>query len=113
MPANCSADVQAVIEHVDSVFLNGTDDEITALKDNFGLGAVTHLDDAAGACKASTFITVNTNVLTNFKCATISGSGKVSLLIPDRMRPSTSSVTLWKLKMELRRVPAGGDSTML
>ena len=66
MPANCSADVQAVIEHVDSVFLNGTDEEITALKDNFGLGAVTHLDDAAGACKASTFITVNTNFLTNF-----------------------------------------------
>lgn len=53
MPANCSADVQAVIAHVDQVFTNGTDVEIQTLKENWGLGDMSHLDDVAGACKRS------------------------------------------------------------
>ena len=51
MPANCSADVQAVIAHVDQVFTNGSDVEIQTLKDNWGLGNMSHLDDVAGACE--------------------------------------------------------------
>lgn len=50
MPKNCSADVEAVINHIDSVFSSNDASAITSLKNNFGIGAVTHLDDAAGAC---------------------------------------------------------------
>ena len=49
MPQNCSADVQAVIAHVDEVLTSGTDDEIRKLKANFGMEDLTHLDDIAGA----------------------------------------------------------------
>lgn len=38
MPQNCSADVEAVITHVDQVFTTGTPAQISALKDNWGLG---------------------------------------------------------------------------
>lgn len=58
MPKNCSADVQAVIEYVDFTFTFGSDEEIDALKNNFGLGAVKHLDDAAGACECFIRLTV-------------------------------------------------------
>lgn len=51
MPANCSADVQAVIAHVDKVFTSYDTAAIDALKDSFGLGALTHLDDVAGALR--------------------------------------------------------------
>ena len=50
MPKNCSADVQATISHIDDVFTHGTPAQIQAIKDNFGLGIMTHLDDVAGAC---------------------------------------------------------------
>lgn len=49
MPANCSADVQAVISRVDKTFLSGNATAIQAMKENFGLGNMTHLDDVAGA----------------------------------------------------------------
>jgi hypothetical protein len=49
MPKNCSADVQRVIEYVDKTFTNGTKAQQAALKANWGLGAVEHLDDVAGA----------------------------------------------------------------
>ena len=51
MPQNCSADVQAVIAHIDKTFTSGAKDEINSIKDTFGLGAITHLDDVAGACE--------------------------------------------------------------
>ncbi|KAG6918838.1 hypothetical protein DXG01_011243 [Tephrocybe rancida] len=51
MPQNCSADVQAVIGHIDEVFSGGNATAIKAIKDNFGLGAMTHLDDVAGALR--------------------------------------------------------------
>ena len=51
MPQNCSADIQAVIAHIDKTFTSGTKSEINAVKDAFGLGNVTHLDDVAGACE--------------------------------------------------------------
>lgn len=49
MPKNCSADVQAAIAHVDSVFTSGSTNAIASLKATFGLEDVKHLDDAAGA----------------------------------------------------------------
>lgn len=47
MPKNCSADVQAVIGHVDRV-LAKNDPEVEPLKALFNLGGVKHNDDFAG-----------------------------------------------------------------
>ncbi|TBU29166.1 peptidase S28 [Dichomitus squalens] len=52
MPANCSADVQAVIQYVDSVLDSGNTRDIADIKANFGLQDVIHLDDFAAALKA-------------------------------------------------------------
>ena len=53
MPKNCSADVEAVISHIDQVFTSGSQSQINAIKANFGLSNLTHLDDVAGARKFS------------------------------------------------------------
>jgi hypothetical protein len=46
LPRNCSADVKAVIRHVDFVFANGDEDDITALKTQFGLEDLNAMDFA-------------------------------------------------------------------
>ncbi|KAF9480682.1 hypothetical protein BDN70DRAFT_856398 [Pholiota conissans] len=51
MPANCSADVQAVIAFVDKTFSGRNTTAIQALKDNWGLGNLSHVDDVAGALR--------------------------------------------------------------
>ncbi|KAI0072974.1 peptidase S28 [Panus rudis PR-1116 ss-1] len=51
MPKNCSADVQAVIAHVDKVFTSKNQSAINETKALFGLEALEHLDDAAGALR--------------------------------------------------------------
>ncbi|EKM56364.1 uncharacterized protein PHACADRAFT_253438 [Phanerochaete carnosa HHB-10118-sp] len=51
MPQNCSADVEAVIAHVDQVFTQGSESEINGLKANWGMQNLTHLDDVAGALR--------------------------------------------------------------
>ncbi|TFY55377.1 hypothetical protein EVG20_g9334, partial [Dentipellis fragilis] len=51
MPQNCSADVQAVVQHFDKVFTSGNQSAIDALKDAYGMADVTHLDDVAGALR--------------------------------------------------------------
>lgn len=51
MPKNCSNDVAAVIAHVDEVFSGDNQTAIDALKNNWGLGSMTHLDDVAGALR--------------------------------------------------------------
>lgn len=51
MPKNCSADVQAVIAHVDQVFTGSNQTAIDSIKSLFGLSDLTHLDDVAGACE--------------------------------------------------------------
>ena len=53
MPANCSADVQAVTARVDEVFSGTNATAINQLKELFGLGELNHLDDAAGARELS------------------------------------------------------------
>ncbi|KAK2596556.1 hypothetical protein N8I77_013441 [Diaporthe amygdali] len=49
MPANCSADVSKVIEHVDSILLGDDEEAKQAIKEKFGLGAIEHDDDFASA----------------------------------------------------------------
>ncbi|KAF8585313.1 hypothetical protein K439DRAFT_1388477 [Ramaria rubella] len=51
MPQNCSADIQTVIAHIDEVFTFGSEEEKQAIKDEFGMGDVRHLDDAAGSLR--------------------------------------------------------------
>ncbi|KII94856.1 hypothetical protein PLICRDRAFT_97795 [Plicaturopsis crispa FD-325 SS-3] len=51
MPKNCSADVEAVVSHFDAVFTSKNNSAIEALKDQFGMKDVAHLDDAAGALR--------------------------------------------------------------
>lgn len=46
MPRNCSRDVSAVIDYVDTVFAYGSLKEKQALKDKFGLGELQ--DDDVG-----------------------------------------------------------------
>ncbi|KAJ3970306.1 serine carboxypeptidase S28-domain-containing protein [Lentinula raphanica] len=53
MPANCSADVGAVIEHLTEIFEGNNTSAIQEIKDNFGMGSVEHLDDAAGAVRSN------------------------------------------------------------
>lgn len=45
MPQNCSTDISLVIDYIDSVFSNGTADEIASLKGMFGLSGLEHNDD--------------------------------------------------------------------
>ncbi|KAH0359037.1 serine carboxypeptidase, partial [Aureobasidium melanogenum] len=49
MPKNCSSDISLVIDHIDSVLLNGTASEIHSLKKSFGLEDLDHNDDFASA----------------------------------------------------------------
>lgn len=49
MPQNCSIDYTAIVDHVDAVFINGTEEEKTALKSLFALEDLAHDDDAAVA----------------------------------------------------------------
>jgi len=49
MPQNCSKDVSLVIDHIDSVFLNGTAKEQHDLKAMFGLQELEHAADFASA----------------------------------------------------------------
>ncbi|KAK7062128.1 peptidase S28 [Favolaschia claudopus] len=51
MPANCSVDVERVIAHIDEVFTGSNQTAIQAIKESFGLGDLTHLDDVAGALR--------------------------------------------------------------
>ena len=52
MPQNCSADVQAVIGHIDDVFTSGNETAIDEIKQLFGMN-ITHLDDFASACESA------------------------------------------------------------
>jgi hypothetical protein len=51
MAANCSADVEVAISHVDQVLSGRNQTAIQQIKELFGLGEMTHLDDVAGACE--------------------------------------------------------------
>ncbi|OBZ65442.1 putative serine protease K12H4.7 [Grifola frondosa] len=55
MPANCSADVQAVIAQVDSVLNSGNTNSINSLKEMFGVSNLSHLDDFAAVLRNNLF----------------------------------------------------------
>jgi len=56
MPKNCSADVQAVIKHVDTVFRGKNVKAINAIKENFNMTELKQLDDVSGARTSVTFL---------------------------------------------------------
>jgi hypothetical protein len=51
MPQNCSADVEAVVSHVDTVFTGTNQTAIDEIKILFGMQDVRHLDDVAGSLR--------------------------------------------------------------
>lgn len=55
MPANCSADIQAVIAHVDTVLTSNNTAQINTLKSTFGLQGLAHNDDFAAARELSSW----------------------------------------------------------
>jgi hypothetical protein len=53
MPKNCSSDVQAVIEYVDSVFSGTNQSAIDEVKQIFGLSELDHVEDVVGSRERS------------------------------------------------------------
>ena len=49
MPKNCSSDVQAVIAYLDQIYAENNTAAIQSLKEAFGLGGLSHVDDFAAA----------------------------------------------------------------
>ncbi|KAH7925529.1 hypothetical protein BV22DRAFT_1104894 [Leucogyrophana mollusca] len=49
MPKNCSADVEAVISHLDWLYVTNNKTALQDLQNNFGLGKITHIEDFAAA----------------------------------------------------------------
>jgi hypothetical protein len=47
MPKNCSKDISLVIDHIDSIGMNGTKEQQKALQSMFGLEGLEHFDDFA------------------------------------------------------------------
>ena len=56
MPANCSADVQAVVRHVDEVLTAGSDEDKANLKSLFGAETLIHDDDFATTLQSPLFL---------------------------------------------------------
>lgn len=53
MPQNCSADVEAVIAHLDGMYAINDTAGIRTLQETFGLGGLAHVDDFAAARESS------------------------------------------------------------
>lgn len=65
MPQNCSTDISLVIDHIDSVLLNGTASEIRSLKSMFGLQDLEHKDDFAAALENGPWLWQGNQFYTN------------------------------------------------
>lgn len=98
MPQNCSADVEAVIGHIDQVFTSGNQAQITQIKTLFGLQNMTHLDDLAGARTSSPSMEIANERLNYIcmQCATTYGTGRAYRQIQALISNSSSSATRWK-----------------
>ncbi|KAI8968824.1 peptidase S28 [Trametes punicea] len=55
MPLNCSADIEAVVAHVDSVIASNDSAQINTLQSTFGLQGLGHSDDFAAALQQNLF----------------------------------------------------------
>lgn len=62
MPKNCSADVQAVVEYVDTVFKGANQSAIDEVKQIFGLSDLEYLDDAALSRERPLIFVVSSNL---------------------------------------------------
>ena len=56
MPQNCSSDVQAVIAYLDQLYDENDTDAMQSLKEAFGLGGLSHIDDFASARKSLVYL---------------------------------------------------------
>jgi len=105
MPANCSADVQAVIAQIDKVYSGTNTTAINQLKNLFGLSGLSHLDDAASAreffyySQARALESLNEN---EFDCqfGTTCGPGNRCSRLLAPTPPFTSSVMRWRSRTE-------------
>lgn len=114
MPANCSADVQAVIAHVDEVFSGNNKTATSELKGLFGLGDLSYPDDVAGAREFIAF-ELDLEFLNEFdhQFSGIYSRGRVCnrLLVPTP--PFSSSAMRWRSMAEsLLPLLDGGWNTL-
>jgi hypothetical protein len=65
MPANCSADVAAVVAHFDKTFTGKNKTAIDNLKATFGMEEMSHLDDVAGSRASFHFLAFPLNRITD------------------------------------------------
>ena len=49
MPQNCTSDIEAVIAYLDQIYAENNTAAIQNMKDAFGLGGLSHIDDFAAA----------------------------------------------------------------
>lgn len=99
MPANCSADVQAVIAHVDSILATNDSTQITSLKKTFGLQGLGHNDDFAAGRKSQDLLRIVCQLegsLIVVQCSKPSSGGKTYSQTAAPTLSSTSSVMRWR-----------------
>ena len=56
MPQNCASDIQAVIAYLDQNYAENNTVALQNLKDAFGLGSLSHIDDFAAARKSLVYL---------------------------------------------------------
>lgn len=105
MPKNCSADVEAVIAHIDTVFSGNDKNQTNQILNLFGLGALApHLDDAAGARTCPFALLVRRfkfadSIFFQYQFEIIFGTGNPCLQVLVPVHNSSSSVMPLKLRM--------------
>lgn len=88
MPQNCSSDVQAVVAYLDLIYAENDTGAIQSLKEAFGLGGLSHIDDFAAARESPVYLlgtTVdsdNSSIQCNTTCSTGSLCSLMSALVP-------------------------------
>ena len=70
MPQNCSSDVQAVIAYLDQNCAENNVAALQSLKDAFGLGSLSHIDDFAAARKCFVYF-LEPKLIAIYKYSTI------------------------------------------
>ncbi|KAI9051530.1 hypothetical protein LZ554_004576 [Drepanopeziza brunnea f. sp. 'monogermtubi'] len=88
MPKNCSSDITAVVEHMDKVFMKGTDAEKLALKTQFGLESLEHNDDVMGVLEYGPWLWQSNSFSTGYSgffkfCDAIEGVEAGAAVTPD------------------------------
>jgi hypothetical protein len=56
MPQNCSSDVQTVFAYLDQINAENDTVAVQSLKEAFGLGGLSHIDDFAAARKSLVYL---------------------------------------------------------